>query len=94
MNIYESKRPVNSQNTPIYGSGEAGGIWSEQIVDKEILEYHKLIIAKESTQGITIEAYRNRFTKIVYTIAKWFEEREQKKTERLITDKSGKLKKA
>lgn len=94
MNIYESKRPINSQNTPMYGSGDAGAIWSEQIIDKEILEYHKLVFVKEDTQGIRVEACRNRFTKIVYIIAKWFEKREQEKTERLITDKSGKLKKA
>lgn len=93
MNIYESKRPINSQNMPMYGSGDAGGIWSEQIVDKEILEYHKLVIVKEDTQGITVGACRNRFTRIVYIIAKWFEKREQGKTERLITNKSGKLKK-
>ena len=93
INIYESKRPVNSQNTPMYGSGEAGGIWSEQIVDKEILEYNKLVIIKKNETGITVEAFRNRLTRIIYFITKWFEEREQKKTERLITDKSGKLKK-
>ena len=93
MNIYESKIPVNSQNMPMYGSREVGGIWSEKIIDKEILEYHKLVIIKKSEQVITVEACRNRFTKIIYIIAKWFEERERKKTERLITDKSGKLKK-
>ncbi len=96
MNIYESKRSVVSNNTPLYGLDEAGGIWSEQVVDKDILEYHKLVIVKEneSGQGITVEVCINRFTRIVYIIAKWFEERERKKTERIITDESGKLRKS
>lgn len=77
----------------MYGSGEAGGIWSDKIVDKEILEYHKLITVKNDKERITVEVCRNRFTRTVYFIAKWFEKREMKKTERLITDKSGKFKK-
>ena len=98
MNIYESKRSVVSNNTPLYGLGEVGGIWSEQVVDKDILEYHKLVIVKENEIGqeitVEVEACINRFTRIVYIIAKWFEERERKKTERIIIDESGKFKKS
>ena len=63
-----------------------------------LLEYHKLVIVKENEIGqeitVEVEACINRFTRIVYIIAKWFEEKEQRKTERLITNKSGKFKKS
>ena len=93
MDIYESKGLVISNNTPVHGLGEAGGIWSERVVDKEILEYHKLAIVKDDKQETTVEICRNKFTKIIYIIAKWLEEKEQEKTEQLITNKSKKFKK-
>ena len=93
MDIYESKGPVSSRSTAVYGHSEAGGFLSEQYVDKGILEHHGLVVTKEGIHGTTAEAVRSRFTRWVYGIARWVTERERRKTDIIITDKSGKFRK-
>lgn len=93
MDIYESKIPVNSRKTAVYGDSFTPGVFSEQYVDKGILEHHGLIIIKENSSGTTVQANKNRITKYVYWFCKKSEEKEKKKTEQFVLDKTGKLRK-
>jgi len=92
MDIYESKQPLVSRSIA-YNTGFASGVYSEQYLDSGILEHHGLIISKESGNRMTSEANKDRKTRWVYRLAKWLEGREEKKTIRLVNDKSGKLRK-
>lgn len=91
LDIYEAGRAINSKPTAIYDRTYFSGAFSEEYVDKGVLEHHGLVQIKNSQRGTVVEAKKNRFSALVYRLTKWAEERERKSTERFVLDKSGKL---
>lgn len=93
MMIYEAGRPLSSQQIPVWGPSETGGVWWEQYIDEGILEYHGLVALKHTQNGLQVEVSKSRLARWVYLLSRWFESREASHTHRFTSDKSGKLRK-
>lgn len=90
MDIYEAKQPLVSRSAP-YNTGFISSAFNEDYVDKGILEAHGLVTIKDTSRGVTVEVNKSRVTNWVYALAKRVEDREKKRTEEFVLDKSGKL---
>ncbi|MBP9732716.1 MAG: hypothetical protein KBD29_04645 [Candidatus Magasanikbacteria bacterium] len=91
--IFESKKPLQSNQRLIFGPGEGGGVFTEKYVDEGILQHHGLVEITYDSKGLYVEAKRDRFTRWVYKLSKFIENRENKKVTAFINDKSGKYRK-
>lgn len=89
MDIYESKGAVISRLSA-YNTGFIESVFHEQYIDTGILELHELVTTKEASRGMTVEANRTRIAAWVYKLAKWTQDREERRTVEFVLDKSGK----